>query len=443
MNLQLVLPPTPRTDPVAAAAGGRGSADRASRGEAFASALDAQVADPRPGSDASSASGDRQPDPAVTERADDAPDARALPDGETPTSRETAATVAPEAVVATPVVIALGGTPDAADVGAAGTDDGARAATATLTPAGGPPPTTAAATPVTQTPAAPTTAAPTPVTQTPAAPTTVTPSSAARDVPAPGATPAVVPGAANDGATDTDGTSAGGHGPQDDRGARPGVVGSLTAAPAASEAVERPVEKVTTPAVPAAASSAVGEGAGGGERVVVAVPAGTSSAAAAAPAAPVAAPSSALPDRPVAAQLAGPLATLRTAAPGEHVIVVRVSPDTIGPVRVLAHIGAEGVRIELLGGSDHAREALRAALPDLRRDLAGAGLQGQLSLGTGKEQAGSDAGAGLGGHRGGAQGEPSGAGRGSESVRAPRAGAIPPTGPPRSTTGLAGLDVTV
>ncbi|HEY3339965.1 MAG TPA: hypothetical protein VGK18_15810, partial [Propionicimonas sp.] len=54
-----------------------------------------------------------------------------------------------------------------------------------------------------------------------------------------------------------------------------------------------------------------------------------------------------------------------------------------GPVRVVAHIGAGGVRIELLGATDQAREALRAALPDLRRDLVAAGLPAELDLGSG------------------------------------------------------------
>jgi flagellar hook-length control protein FliK len=100
--------------------------------------------------------------------------------------------------------------------------------------------------------------------------------------------------------------------------------------------------------------------------------------AAPSPASPVVSP---LPDRP-AAQLAGPIAVLRTAGPGQYAMVVRVCPESIGPVRVLAHIGADGVRIELIGATDQARDALRVALPDLRRDLAGAGLPADLSLGS-------------------------------------------------------------
>ena len=79
-------------------------------------------------------------------------------------------------------------------------------------------------------------------------------------------------------------------------------------------------------------------------------------------------------------QLSGPLGRLREAAPGEHVMTLRVNPETFGPVRVVAHIGAEGVRIELLGATDAARDALRQSLTDLRRDLAATGLKADLQL---------------------------------------------------------------
>ena len=79
-------------------------------------------------------------------------------------------------------------------------------------------------------------------------------------------------------------------------------------------------------------------------------------------------------------QLAGTLARLRTAPEGTHVLHVHVDPEDLGPVRVTAHIGAEGVRIELLGVTDAARDALRGALSELRRDLAATGLQADLDL---------------------------------------------------------------
>jgi flagellar hook-length control protein FliK len=83
----------------------------------------------------------------------------------------------------------------------------------------------------------------------------------------------------------------------------------------------------------------------------------------------------------LSAQLGVRLGALRTAPLGEHVLTMRVEPDSIGPVRVVAHIASDGVRIELLGANDQARHALRAALPDLRRDLAATGMSAELDLG--------------------------------------------------------------
>ena len=63
-------------------------------------------------------------------------------------------------------------------------------------------------------------------------------------------------------------------------------------------------------------------------------------------------------------------------------MTLTVNPETFGPVRVVAHISADGLHLELFGASEQARAALRAALPDLRRDLAGAGLDSRLDLGS-------------------------------------------------------------
>ena len=64
-------------------------------------------------------------------------------------------------------------------------------------------------------------------------------------------------------------------------------------------------------------------------------------------------------------------------------------------MRVTAHISAEGVRIDLVGATAESRDALRQSMTDLKRDLAGAGLQADLSLGSGS--AGSDGWAGSAG----------------------------------------------
>ena len=96
-----------------------------------------------------------------------------------------------------------------------------------------------------------------------------------------------------------------------------------------------------------------------------------------APAAP-AAPANAAAGLP--AQLSRPLFTLASAGQGQHVMTVHVTPEALGPVTVRAHVGAEGVRVELFAPTDVGRDALRSILPDLRRDLSGAGLSGSLDL---------------------------------------------------------------
>ncbi|MEA5457151.1 flagellar hook-length control protein FliK [Sinomonas sp. JGH33] len=81
-----------------------------------------------------------------------------------------------------------------------------------------------------------------------------------------------------------------------------------------------------------------------------------------------------------APQLAKPLFTLTAAAPGEHVMIVKVTPEDLGPVTVQAHIGAGGVRVELFAPTDAGRAAVQAALPELRRDLASSGIGASLDL---------------------------------------------------------------
>lgn len=98
-------------------------------------------------------------------------------------------------------------------------------------------------------------------------------------------------------------------------------------------------------------------------------------AAVAQPAAP---PSASQP--PLGTQLARPVFTLAAAGAGEHVMTVHVTPDALGPVTVRAHVGGEGVRVELFAPTDAGRDAIRAILPDLRRDLTGSGLTGTLDL---------------------------------------------------------------
>jgi flagellar hook-length control protein FliK len=106
------------------------------------------------------------------------------------------------------------------------------------------------------------------------------------------------------------------------------------------------------------------------------------------------------------------LTSLRQLPHGEHILTLTVNPETFGPVKVVAHITHDGVTLQLFGASDQARAALKAALPDLRRDLAGTGLQPNLELGGGS-------GSGFGGRE--AMGDPSSfAGNGNAAPRASR-----------------------
>lgn len=79
-------------------------------------------------------------------------------------------------------------------------------------------------------------------------------------------------------------------------------------------------------------------------------------------------------------QMRGPIGRLTAAIPGEHTFTVNVTPENLGPVTVRAHITGEGVRVELIGATDSARDSLRAILTDLKRDLQSTGLSAQLNL---------------------------------------------------------------
>ena len=88
----------------------------------------------------------------------------------------------------------------------------------------------------------------------------------------------------------------------------------------------------------------------------------------------------------LAAQLFTPISTLRAAVEGDHTITVRVTPENLGPVTVHAHVAHGELDVQLFAPTTHAREALAAMLPDLRRDLASAGSPGtstSVALGTG------------------------------------------------------------
>ncbi|MFJ4252459.1 hypothetical protein [Microbacterium sp. NPDC090003] len=118
-------------------------------------------------------------------------------------------------------------------------------------------------------------------------------------------------------------------------------------------------------------------------------PAGTPSAPAVAPAASAPAPGAPILSQPeppasarsVATQVSPLVVSIAQRPAGSHQLTMTVSPDTLGPVTVRAHIGQNGeVRVELVGATDAGREALRAIVSDLRRDLAAVLPHANLSL---------------------------------------------------------------
>lgn len=133
---------------------------------------------------------------------------------------------------------------------------------------------------------------------------------------------------------------------------------------------------------------------------------------------------------PLAAQLSGTVLALAARPSGEHMITLSVQPEGLGPVTVRAVIGADGIRIELLA-PDHAREALRAILPDLRRDLSTLAQGARLDLGSDQPGASSQSSsqqqpAGGGAARGGGDGALLGDAVGGSATASDAVPAAPP-----------------
>lgn len=140
---------------------------------------------------------------------------------------------------------------------------------------------------------------------------------------------------------------------------------------------------------------------------------------------------------PLHRQLLGPIATLATGPHGERTLSINVAPEALGPITLKAYLGTEGIRMDLSAPTEAAREALRAMLPELRKELASTG-GGQISLSTGTHPDSAMAsGNPRGEHAGGGSAEPR-----SLPAPSPQAGpgsAAPPiehpAGPaPQSTT---------
>lgn len=99
--------------------------------------------------------------------------------------------------------------------------------------------------------------------------------------------------------------------------------------------------------------------------------------------------SSAATPRAVAAQVSPAVVAIAQRPSGTHQLTMTVHPESLGPVTVRAQIGADGdVRVELVGATDAGRDALRAIVADLRRDLAAVMPNASLSLASATGEAG-------------------------------------------------------
>lgn len=146
----------------------------------------------------------------------------------------------------------------------------------------------------------------------------------------------------------------------------------------------------------AATASSSGSGASAGTAAGLSAIAQT----AVVPAAPAVSVGDVAPDgaRTVAAQVAPVVLTIAQRPAGAHQLTMTVNPDSLGPVTVRAHIGQAGeVQVELIGGTDAGRDALKSIVADLRRDLAAVSPHATLSVSTGVA---ADPGSGRGGQPG-------------------------------------------
>ena len=142
------------------------------------------------------------------------------------------------------------------------------------------------------------------------------------------------------------------------------ATGAQPSAPAPASAPARPAAR--TPSAPATPSAGPEQSTSpAAAPVLTQAPTFATALAAAAPSASTAP----TPAPPLQQQLAQPMMTLARQPDGDHIVVVRVAPDDLGPVTVHARVSDTGVHIELFAPSDAGRDAIRQILTDLRRDL--------------------------------------------------------------------------
>jgi flagellar hook-length control protein FliK len=80
-----------------------------------------------------------------------------------------------------------------------------------------------------------------------------------------------------------------------------------------------------------------------------------------------------------AAQLVARIAPLREGPDGIHRLTIQLNPEELGPISVVAELRNGDIAVRLAGTTEAGREALAAALPDMKRDLQEAGY-GSCSL---------------------------------------------------------------
>lgn len=82
----------------------------------------------------------------------------------------------------------------------------------------------------------------------------------------------------------------------------------------------------------------------------------------------------------LSSQLTAPIITVAGQGQGAHAITVNVVPEQLGPITVQAHMTDQGLRIELSSPTAAGRDALGGMMTELRRDLAGAGIDANVGL---------------------------------------------------------------
>lgn len=84
--------------------------------------------------------------------------------------------------------------------------------------------------------------------------------------------------------------------------------------------------------------------------------------------------------RQVHRQLAAPAIHMATSAEGIKTMTIRLHPEELGQITVVARLQGTNTHIELVPGADTSRELVRAILPELRRDLANHHAEASLDL---------------------------------------------------------------